>query len=219
MHCVDFFSGSAWSPSVCHTAFHMGLRTRSSFLAGRQGWRLASKVAGGGLGGDSGALLTVQASLHTCLPGLSHLRCFGQTPGSSMVPRVLSRFRNDVRARPYGPRPHSRSGVSPFPLPFPTLLAQPLEALALLQETPHRSVGFHLRFPLVPQHSSQGERVRTLECECHIEAFLFPRALVSLLQPPGHPHLIPTRSLTLSHPHRLRAPSAHWEHLHLRAFA
>lgn len=99
MRCVDFFSGSAWSLSVFHTASHMGLGTRSSFFAGRQSWRLASKVAGVGLGGDSGAPLAVQASLHTCLPSLSHLRCLGQTPGSSMVPRVLSCFCNDVQIR------------------------------------------------------------------------------------------------------------------------
>lgn len=71
-----------------------------------------------------------------------------------------------------------RSGVSPLPLPFPTLLAQPPAALALLQETPHRSVGFHLRSPRVPQHSSQRERFRMLECECQMKAFLCPRALV-----------------------------------------
>ena len=110
MRCVDFFSGSAWSLSVFHTASHMGLGTRSSFFAGRQSWRLASKVAGVGLGGDSGAPLAVQASLHTCLPSLSHLRCLGQTPGSSMVPRVLSCFCNDVQIRgepsPPSPSPH-----------------------------------------------------------------------------------------------------------------
>lgn len=103
----------------------------------------------------TGALLAVQASLHTCLPSLSHLSWFDQShpwflsfspaSGTTYEQTLWASPSQQIQGEPFSPHLSHTTGLAPSGTGTP--MGDSTQVCGL-------------RFPLIPQRSSQGDRVR-----------------------------------------------------------